>query len=66
MDVLDKSQAFVALSEVYENEEVKVILDTADSGTVFTDELFIPGSSGLGRMEVSVRREPSGYIITWK
>jgi len=65
MAVLDKSQAFAELSDVYENDEVTVILDTADAGIVFTDELFVPDSRGLCRLEVSVRSDRNGYTITW-
>jgi hypothetical protein len=65
MSTLDKSQAFVALSDVYENDEVTAILDTADAGMVFTDELFVPDSRGICRLEVSVRADSGAYTITW-
>ena len=65
MSALDKSQAFVALSDVYENDEVTAILDTADAGIVFTDELFTTDSRGACRLEVSVRADRGAYTITW-
>jgi len=65
MSTFDKSQAFVALSEVYENDEAAAILDTADAGIAFTDELFVPDSRGVCRLEVSVTADRGAYTITW-
>ena len=70
-EVLDESQATVALSDVYEGEEVAAILATADESGIFEDELILPGSNGYHRMTVAVRahqmsvNEPVSYTIVW-